>query len=123
MSARPTLVRGLLVMGLALLVGSFVWIGIDVLLRSFPPYGEMHPAIGLFFVPILCAPIFLITSLLHIVLRRFFGYDQWIQWLVAGAMYSLVMLLIVGGWWMLLVPAAVNPITLRLLERVVGRLT
>lgn len=96
-TAKPNLFSGLLSMGMALLLGGFLWIGIDVFVRSFPPTGEMHPAIGLFFVPILCAPLFVVASLIHLIWRRFFSYSEWLHWISAGVMYSLVLLIVVGG--------------------------
>ena len=104
-------------MGAALLLGSLLWTGIDVLIRSFPPTGEMHPAIGLFFVPALCSPIFVVATMIHLIWRRFFNYHQWLHWISAGLMYSLILLLVVGGWWMLVIPAVVNPVTVRWMQK------
>jgi hypothetical protein len=117
MRGPPSFSSGVLAMCGAIVAGGFLWLTIDVAMRSFPPTGEMHPSIGLFFVPILCAPVILLAVVIHSVLHRFFNYDKWMHWITAGLMYSLILLIIVAGWWMLLIPAFVNPVTVRLLEK------
>ncbi len=115
MQAVEKLSRTLGFLGIALgaIVGSAVWSALRTwtyILEGRQP--NMGPELFVLFSPVLAIPIALAAGIGHVLAHKYFAYRHWWQWVVAGLMYSTVLLGLVSPW-LLLIPAVINPITLR----------
>ncbi len=77
---------------------------------------EMGPQMFVVFSPILATPIVIIALLIHIPLSRYFNFDRYWKWFLAGISYSSVFLAIIS-LWLLMVPIVLNPFSLKFIAR------
>jgi hypothetical protein len=77
---------------------------------------EMGPQMFVVFSPILATPIVIIVLLIHIPMSRYFNYDRYWKWFLAGISYSSVFLAIIS-LWLLMVPIVLNPFSLKFIAR------
>lgn len=77
---------------------------------------NMAPQMFIIFSPVLAMPIAILALLIHSIFSRFFKFDAYWQWTLAGLSYSVVLLGLITPW-LLLIPLLLNPITWQLFIR------
>ena len=93
--------------------GSAVWSALRTLMYVVEGrQPNMGPELFILFSPVLALPIAIGAGILHLIMHRYFAYRHWWQWMLAGAMYSSVLLGLISPW-LLLVPLVINPIVFR----------
>jgi hypothetical protein len=111
--------RGAFVLVIGLILGAIAFSAVSA---SYYMYSglyremEMGPQMFVVFSPILAMPIVIIALLIHIPLSRYFNFDRYWKWFLAGVSYSSVFLGIISVW-LLIVPIILNPFSLKLLTR------
>ena len=81
---------------------------------------NMAPEMFVIFSPVLALPIALVAVLIHAIFAGRFAFSKPWQWLGAGIAYSALLLGLISPW-LLIIPLALNPITLRFVQGVSRR--
>jgi hypothetical protein len=112
-----TTLRGCALLAIATFVGAAMFSVLDVLkYKALGLQPNMAPEMFVVFSPIIALPIVIIAVLIHSIFARQFGFTKAWHWMAAGLAYSSVLLGFINPW-LLLIPLAVNPITIHLARR------
>jgi hypothetical protein len=94
-------------------IGSALWSALRTLVYIIEGrQPNMGPELFILFSPVLAVPIVIAAGIIHVAMTRYFAYQRWWQWALAGVMYSSILLGLISPW-LLLVPLVFNPIVLR----------
>lgn len=108
---------GCILLAVSTFVGAAMFSALRVVLyKALGEQPNMAPEMFIVFSPVLAAPIAIVVVLIHALFLKKFEFERAWQWVGSGVAYSTLLLGLISPW-LLIVPLALNPITILLVQR------
>jgi hypothetical protein len=108
---------GCILLAVSTFVGAALFSALRVVLyKTLSEQPNMAPEMFIVFSPVLAAPIVFVVVIVHALFAKKFEFKGTWQWIGSGLAYSTLLLGLISPW-LLIVPLAINPITILLVRR------